>query len=109
MGLIHDVFWSALCAAGLALAGWWLLGRLLHPVSGEAACVLLSGRGSGLRLEQTVRAFVWLRGLGFVRCTILIADVDLDPEGRELALRLAARWPDVVLWPASRLSDYISY
>ena len=27
---------------------------------------------------------------------------------RELALRLTARWPGVVLWPASDLPDYIA-
>ena len=38
----------------------------------------------------------------------MIVDVDLTPAGWELALRLAARWPEVILWPASDLGDYIS-
>ena len=35
------------------------------------------------------------------------ADVDLTPQGWELALRLTLRWPDLALWPASALEEYI--
>ena len=55
-----------------------------------------------------MRSFLWLRGLGLLRCPILIADAGLTPAGWELALRLTARWPEVILWPASDLGDYIA-
>ena len=34
--------------------------------------------------------------------------VGLTPAGRELALRLASRWPEVALWPAEDLPDYLA-
>ena len=69
--------------------------------------MLLRGQGDGDGLEQTVRGFVWLRGLGLLRVPILIADLGLDPRGREIALRLCARWPGVILWPVGDLGDYL--
>ena len=39
--------------------------------------------------------------------TVVIADVDLTPQGWELALRLTLRWPDLALWPVSALEEYI--
>ena len=51
---------------------------------------------------------MWLRGLGLLRSPVLIVDVGLTPAGRELALRLASRWPEVALWPAEDLPDYLA-
>ena len=56
-----------------------------------------------------MRAFVWLRSLGLLSCCVVIADLDLTAQGREVALRLALRWPEVVLWPAGDLPDYIKH
>ena len=108
MGLYSDVFVSLFCVLGLSFLGWWLFGRLLRPIPGPAPHALIPGRGDGDGLEQTVRSFLWLRSLGLLDCPIVIANVDLSPQGWDLALRLTARWPGVVLWPASELSDYIS-
>ena len=108
MGLTTDVLLSVICALGLAFLAWWLFGRLLRPVPEQRVRVLIPGRGDGSSLEQSVRAFVWLRGLGLLNCPIVIADVDLTPEGWELALRLTVRWPGVVLWPVDHLADYIT-
>ena len=105
---ILEVLLAAACAAGLGLLAWWLFGRLLRPIPRQAMYALLPGRGEGEGLEQSVRAFVWLRGLGLLDCPIVIADVGLSARGRELALRLTMRWPEVILWPAGELGDYIS-
>lgn len=108
MGVFRDAALAAACICGLALVGWWLFGLLLRPLPGREAKVVIPGRGSGEELEQLVRSFIWLRGLGLLRCPIVIADAGLTPAGWELALRLAARWPEVALWPASDLGDYIA-
>ena len=108
MGVYFDSVLAALCVAGLALIGWWLFGLLLRPLPERGVKVILSGRGDGNGLEQMIRGFVWLRALGLLRCSIIIADIALTPEGRELALRLAARWPGVSLWPVADLPDYLS-
>ena len=108
MGTFWDAALAVVCAAGLALLGWWLFGLLLRPLPGRSAKVVLPGRGDGEALEQQVRSFLWLRGMGLLRCPIIIADAGLTPAGWELALRLTARWPEVILWPAGDLGDYIS-
>ena len=108
MELISDIFLTAVCTLGLAFAAWWLFGRLLRPIPDQRVQVLIPGRGEGEGLEQSVRAFIWLRGRGLLNCPIIIADVDLSPQGWEMALRLTVRWPGVVLWPAGHLADYIS-
>ena len=85
-----------------ASAGWRLWG------GGSLGCCCAPCRGEGEGLEQLVRSFLWLRGMGLLRCPIVIADAGLTPAGWELALRLSARWPEVALWPASDLGDYIT-
>lgn len=107
MGLVKEVFLTAVCVSGLAFLAWWLMGRLLRPIPETCASVVIPGRGAGEVLEQTVRAFIWLRSLGLLHCTLIIADLGLDPDGREIALRLAVRWPEVVVWPVDRLPEYI--
>ncbi len=104
---MRDVFFAAVCAAGLAACGWWLIGRLLRPIPSGGAFAVIPGRGDGGGLEQSVRAFIWLRSLGLLTCPVVIADRGLTPEGREVALRLTVRWPDVALWPAGRLEELI--
>ena len=96
-----------LCVLGLCALAWVLLGRLLRPIPARNVRLVITGRGEGEDLEQTVRGLMWLRGLGLLSCPVVIADVDLTPQGWELALRLTTRWPGVVLWPVSALEEYI--
>ena len=107
MGGFWDILLAIICIIGLALAGGWLFGLLLRPLPGREAKIVLPGRGEGEELEQLVRSFLWLRGMGLLRCPIVIADTGLTPGGWELASRLTARWPEVVLWPAAELGEYI--
>ena len=109
MGVFWDAILAIICILGLAFVGWWLFGLLLRPLPGKEARVVLAGAGEGEGLEQQVRSFLWLRGLGLLRCPIVIADAGLTPAGWELASRLTARWPEVVLWPAADLGEYISH
>lgn len=107
MGLFWEVSLTLLSALGLVLLGGLLFGRLLRPAHVGDAWVLLPGRGDGGRLEQALRGMMWLRALGLLRCSTAIVDVDLTPEGRKLALHLAARWDDVVLWPPDHLNELV--
>ena len=101
-----EIVFAVAAVTAAAAFSWWLLGVLLHPAqeAGEVLAVI-PGRGDGLRLEQTVRLWVWLMELGLWSGEIVIADLGLSPEGRELALRLALRWEQVVLRPADALRD----
>ena len=107
MGLLWDIILSVLCVLGLAFLGWLLFGRLLRPAPDNAMCAVVPARGDGERLEQAVRAMIWLRGLGLLNCPVVLADTGLTPQGRALAMRLALRWPNVIVWPAEHLDEYI--
>lgn len=97
MELFFEILLTALCSAGLALAGWWLFSRLLRPLPGTDILVLIPGIGDGEGLEQAVRSLMWLRSLGLLRCPVTIRDRGLTPEGRRLARELCRRWPAVEL------------
>lgn len=107
MGITGEVLLTMLCVLGLGLSGWWLMGRLLRPVPGSAVCAVIPCRGDGEGMEQGVRTMVWLRSLGLLNCPVVLMDAGLSPMGRETALRLALRWPDVILWPADDLKEYL--
>lgn len=104
--MVSEIFWAVLAVTAAAALSWWFLGMLLRPEpkTGEVLTVI-PGRGDGLRLEQTVRLWVWLHELGLWSGEIVIADIDLTPAGRELALHLTLRWAQVVLRPADSLMD----
>ena len=83
-----------LCVLGLCALGWVLLGRLLRPIPARNVRLVIAGRGAGEELEQTVRGLMWLRGLGLLSCPVVIADVDLTPQGWPCALPSAGpTWP----------------
>lgn len=105
MELTFDAVLATLCVLGLIGFAWWLVGRILRPISKRGTRILVSGRGSGADLEQTIRGFIWLRSLGLLNCPIIIVDVDLTPDGYELALHLAAKWPGVILWPIEHIHE----
>ena len=108
MGTVPETIAATLCVLGLMGCFWWLTGRLLRPLPCGNAFILLRGRGEGDALEQSVRGFIWLRGLGLLKAPILIVDLGLSQRGREIALRLCARWPGVILWPGEDLGAYLN-
>lgn len=108
VGVVWDAALTGICVLGLGFLLWWSVGLVLRPLPGSEARVLIPGRGDGARLEQLVRSLIWLRGLGLLYCPVVIADIDLTPAGRELALHLTARWPDVILWPVGQISEYLA-
>lgn len=103
MGSAAEGLAALLAALGLALLGGILFGRLLCPAPGGAQWLLIPGRGDGAGLEQTVRAAMWLRGLGLLRCPVAIVDAGLNEQGRRLAAHLAGRWGGVRLCTAKQL------
>ena len=108
--MVGEIFAAAAAVTAAAALSWWLLGLLLRPEprTGEVLAVI-PGRGEGLHLEQTVRLWVWLLSLGLWSGEIVIADLDLTPAGREVALHLAQRWDRVVLRPADCLQDCMEH
>lgn len=93
MGAFWELFGTAMAAAGLAVLLWWQMGRLLRPVPGRNVQVVISGRGDGEELEQTLRTLYWLRGMGLLRSGIVIETEDLTDTGLTLAEKLIQRYP----------------
>ena len=93
MGAFWELFGTAMAAAGLAVLLWWQMGRLLRPVPGRNVQVVISGRGDGEELEQTLGALYWLRGMGLLRSGIVIETEDLTDTGLTLAEKLIQRYP----------------
>ena len=82
-------FFAVLLAAfGLVSLGWLALGALLLP-GRCAARFVVSARGGGEGLEQTVKGLLWLRRSGLWRGEIVIEDCGLDGDGAALARALA--------------------
>ena len=74
-----------------------LYSKILRPHSQNGTCTVVLGRGAGEELEQRVRSLVWLRSCGLLCCELVLADGGLNEEGRALAVRLAGRYPGVIL------------
>ena len=85
---------ALLAAAGLLAVAWLCFGRLLVPTGGWDGRIyaVLPGQGSGDALEQSVKALLWMEGLGGLRPRILIADMGLDGTGRAVAAGLTRRY-----------------
>ncbi len=85
MEYVWEIVLTVLCLMGLGLLVWCLMGRLVCPVPGQEVLAVLEGQGDGGGLEQSVRALMWLRSLGLLRCPVVIVDPPL-------------RWPVVDLY-----------
>ncbi len=108
MGLFWEGLLTLLAVLGLAVLGYILFGRLLHPIPGNTICILLMGSGKGERLEGELRSVIWLRSLGLLRCPVVLADTGLDDEGIELTRRLTQRWSEVYFCPIEKLGENLS-
>lgn len=79
-----------LAAFGLVSLGWLALGALVLP-GGCAARMVITAKGCGDGLEQTVKALLWLRRTGLWRGEVVIEDCGLDEGGAALARALAQK------------------
>ena len=109
MEAVWELIWGILAAFGLFSLCCCAKEKLLRPLPDPSARVVIPGWGNGETLEQTVRAFRWLRGRGLLYCPVAILDVGLTEAGRTLAQRLTRRWPEIEVWrgeeAAARLKE----
>lgn len=82
-----------------------LYGQMLQPDSAQGCWTVVWGRGAGEELEQRVRGLMWLHSCGLLHCTVVVADDGLNAVGRELAVRLAGRYPALVLCSRKELEQ----
>ena len=95
--ILADATMTILAALALGMVGWCFFGRMLRPIPGPDVRAVIWGTGDGEHLENSVRSLIWLRGMGLLTCPIVVLDRGLTPRGREIALRVAERWPSVTL------------
>ena len=109
MNAIWQTVLALLAAVGLAARGWMLFGTLVTPAGGSGGPVyaVVPASGDGERLEQDVKALLWLRGGELARFTIVIADGGLNETGRRRAAALLTGGRGVVLCPMGELETYL--
>lgn len=107
-----EMFWEGvltfLAVLGLVMLIWVLFGRILCPVPGKGMYILLIGTGCGEGLEGKLRGVIWLRSLGLLNCPVVVADVGLNRDGKELAERLTRQWSKVYQCSAEELGKVLS-
>ena len=87
---IVQFFAILLAAFGLVSLSWLALGALLLPGRCTSRFVV-SARGGGESLEQTVKGLLWLRRTGLWRGELVIENRGLDEGGAALARALAEK------------------
>lgn len=87
MTIFLELMTALLAAFGLVCLVWMAIGRLLLPAVCPARMVV-TARGGGEGLEQTVKGLLWLRRSGLWRGNVVIEDGGLDEKGLALALAL---------------------
>lgn len=92
-----EIVLSLLAVTGLLALGWLCFGMLLRPMGGKGAVTLLPARGEGEDLEQALTGLLWLRGAGLTVGRIVVADLGLTGEGRDLARLLTEQETGVYL------------
>ena len=93
---MYIVLWTVLvlfALTGICCTGCILYSYLLRPYTTQGTWAVVLGVGGGDGLEQRIRSLVWLQSCGLLRCSLVLADVGLDPRGRALAVRLAEQYP----------------
>lgn len=94
--LFADISLTILCLSILAIFGWWFFGKMLAPIP-KGVHVVIYGEGDGDNLEQSIRAIIWIQGMGLLACPVVIMGEGLSASGHILASHLVERWPTVTL------------
>lgn len=107
--MLKSVLLCALLTAVIVVIGGLILAWLLLPLRPGRLYSVLPARGEGEGLEQQCRAYLFLQHLGVFRQDLLIVDLGLDEEGRDLAARLADLDPAIRICTPAQLEEIISY
>ena len=106
-----NVFWDLvivfLSASGVVLVIWCLLGALLHPVFDEEMVTYLPVRGNGDNVEQTVRAYAWLRSGRLSGGKLVLVDLGLDRQGLQRTAVICSRYDWVICCTETEAKNYI--
>ncbi|MBP1736848.1 MAG: hypothetical protein H6Q60_729 [Oscillospiraceae bacterium] len=104
-----EVFVSLFAALGFLSLMWILFGKLVAPDARNAPMIsVVLGFDGGANLEHTIRSLKWMREAGVPDFSIVIADVALDEEGKQIALRLTEQENGVSYTPITELTAWMS-
>lgn len=99
-----ELLLGALLTAALLAGLGWVRARLLLPPG--AIWAVLPASGDGAELEQTYWGWRLLRRIGFLRRPLLLLDLGLDAQGRQIAEALTRLGEPVLLVAAGGLDAY---
>jgi hypothetical protein len=103
-----EIVLGALCAWGVIMLLWTLIGVLLLPLGRELPLtVVVRCQGDAPWLEHCLRALVWLRDSGILWWQVVILDQGLTQEGRDRAARLARDQSQVILLDPEDVKDWM--
>lgn len=105
MRAVLEIVLSLLAVTGLLTLGWLCFGRLLRPMGGKDAVTLLPTQGEGEDLEQALTGLLWLRGAGLSVGRVLVVDLGLTENGKDLARLLTEQEAGVYLCQGEELSQ----
>ncbi len=101
--MLLQILFCAGMAAFLLLLGVGLLALFLLPLQGRGIRLILMAKGDGSLLEHQCRAYLFLRGLGFLGGPLYLVDAGLSPSGLELARALTRLDGQIRLCPEPEL------
>ena len=99
-----EILLGALLTAAIFAVLVWASARLLLPPG--TLWAVLPASGDGARLEQTYWAWRLLRRMGVLRRPLLLLDLGLDAQGRQIAEALTRLGEPVLLVAAGSLDAY---
>ena len=105
--MLGDLVIVFLAASGVVLVIWCLLGILLHPVFGADMVTFLPVHGDGEDLEQSVRAYAWLRSGRLSGGKLVLVDLGLNPQGLQRTAAVCKRYEWVVCCTGPEAENYI--
>lgn len=105
--MLLEIVICTLCAAGVLLLVWLLIGCFLLPMDGKDCCVVLSAAGDAEQLPEQLRACWYLQQSGLLRGKLIVADCGMSPAGRHLAQLATQNHREVEVCPAAKLPELL--
>lgn len=100
MSKFLDIFISVLLCGGVIFLICWAKGKFVLPVRSDentALTMVITAKGDGETLEQTVRGLIWLCESGNVSMMMEIEDAGLSIQGKSLAEKIEKKYERVSL------------
>jgi hypothetical protein len=105
--MLLEIVICTLCAAGVLLLIWILIGWFLLPMNEKDCCLVLCAEGDAERLPAQLRACWYLQQSGLLRGRVIVADCGMSATGSRLAQTAAQNHGEVEVCPAAELPELL--